>query len=342
MASDVVPVFLLSTERSGSNLTRSILNTHSEITAPHPLEPAYPWRKTVPPDELSEADRKRLVRDVLINKNYSFQPLVETVDIDRTFQRLEANGCGTFLHLQQALYEEFADVTDTSIWVSKDPSEWEYLDRAFDHYDDLEIIYLVRDPRDVVLSFKTSNVGRYHPYFSAQRWADEQARGLQLLDERPDTVHRIRYEDLLQNPETVTEGMCEFLDIEYEPEMLYYYDTEDAQKASESAEVFGNLSVPIKSDNYGKYKDRLPREEIRITEKVTADELTEHGYELQNSREDLEEFELSVDDYEDADRKLQRNASIDYWQENTREQIARYATRSFSYYMILRYGLLQF
>lgn len=335
------PVFLLSTERSGSNLARSILNTHSEITAPHPFEPTYPWRKTKPPGEMSQKDRGRLVRDILVNKHYSFQPLVDAVDVKRVHQRLEALDPETFLDVQQALYEEYANVVDASLWVSKDPGEWEYIEQAFDHYSDLKIIYLIRDPRDVALSFKTSNVGRYHPYFSARRWGEEQSQALDILDQYPDAIHRIRYEELLQNPESVARGMCEFLSIEYEPKMLYYYDTEDAQKASQSSEAFENLSVPIKSDNYDKYKDRLPREEIRITEKLTANELVAHGYDLEHGESELEAFELSPEDYEATDRKLQRHASLDDWLENPREQVARYTTRSFSYYMMLRYGLFQ-
>lgn len=337
----ISPVFLLSTERSGSNLTRSILNTHSEITAPHPLETAYPWRKTVPPSELSGGSRKRLIRDILINKNYSFHPLVETMNIERTFDHLEEMGADSFLDVQKTLYEEYAAVTEASVWVSKDPSEWDYIKEAFEYYDDLKVIYLVRDPRDVVLSFKTSNVGRYHPYFNAKRWTEEQEKGLQLLEDRPTDVHRIRYEDLLQNPESITEELCAFLELEFEPEMLYYYDTDDAQAASQSAEVFENLSMPIKSDNYEKYKDRLPREEIRITEKIAADALTKHGYELETPRETLDSLELSPNTYEESDQKLRRNAGIEDWKENTREKVARFTTRSFSYYMILRYGLLQ-
>jgi hypothetical protein len=342
MSGGATPVFLLSTERSGSNLTRSILNTHSEITAPHPLEPAYPWLKTVPPGELSEKSCRRLVRDILINKQYSFQPLVDTLDIDRVYERFLENDGHTFIDMQQALYEEYSAVDDASVWVSKDPSQWRYLDDAFEHYDDLKIVYLVRDPRDVSLSFKGSNVGRYHPYYSASRWAEEQSRGRELLENRPEDVHLLNYEQLLEESEATVRGMCEFLNIEYEPEMLYFYDTDDAQKASKSADVFENLAVPIKSDNYNKYKEQLPRNEIRIIEKLTAELLTEFGYEHEYPLDELESFELDEDSYKKEDKKLARNASIDYWQENTHEQIRRFATRSFSYYMILRYGLLQF
>lgn len=336
----VAPVFLLATERSGSNLVRSILDTHTEVTAPHPLETAYPWRKTARPGDLSTVDRYRLVRDILVNKYFSFHPLVDTLDIDRAFGRLEDLGGESVQDVQQALYEEYASVVGASTWVSKDPEMWDYLSAAFDYYDDLRVVYLVRDARDTVLSFKRSNVGEYHPYYTARRWADEQRRGLELLDEHPDSVHRIRYEDLLRDPEAVVEGICEFLELAYEPAMMYYYDTDDVREASESAEVFENLSNPIQSDNYDKYKQQLPDEEVRITEKIAGDELANHGYDRKYTDEELDGFELTPETYADEERRIARSAAISDWRENTREQFARYATRSFSYYMILRYGLL--
>lgn len=340
MSGESSAVFLLSTERSGSNLVRTILNTHSGIVGPHPLETAYPWRKTKPAGELSPAKRRRLIRDILISKQYSFHPLVEALDIDAVVDRLESTDLDSFLAVQQALYEEYAATVGTSHWVSKDPSMWDYLDEAFEHYEDLKIVYLVRDPRDVVLSFKNSNVGQYHPYFNAKRWQEEQEAGLNLLKERPDTIHRIRYEDLLQNPEEEAQALCSFLDLEYEPEMLYYYESEDARESSKSADVFENLSVPIKSDNYGKYLDRLPYEEIKITEHIAADEMEQHGYDLEHDRELLNEFEPDEAAYTERNRDLKRAATLKYWRESPREQIDRYATRSFSYYMILKYGLL--
>jgi len=334
------PALLLSTERSGSNLTRSILNTHSNIAGPHPLETAYPWRKTDPVDGFTPEKRRRLVRDILINKQYSFHPLVETLDIDAVAERLESSDRNSFLAVQQALYDEYADTVDATYWLSKDPGMWDYLDRAFERYDDLKVVYLVRDPRDVVLSFKTSNVGDYHPYFNAKRWQKEQKLGLELLDEHPEQVHRIRYEDLLQQPETEAESLCSFLELEYEPGMLYYYESEDAKQASQSAEVFENLSVPIKSDNYGKYKDQLSREEIQLTEAIAADEMEQHGYELENDRETLAAFEMDVERYEKRNTDLARSAALNDWRENPNEQIRRYTSRSFSYYMVLKYGLL--
>lgn len=339
---DVDPVFLLSTERSGSNLTRSILNAHPDLTAPHPLETAYPWRSTKSPNDLSPSNRRRLVRDILVNKNYSFHPLVDPLSVSNVQDRVESAGVPSYLTVQEALYREYVARTGTERWVSKDPGLWHYLDEVLSYYEDPKIVYLVRDARDVALSFKTSNVWKYHPYFTAGRWREEQRAGLGLLDALgDDRIHLLRYQDLLEEPESEARALCSFLDIPFEERMLYYYDTDEAERESRSAGAFENIAIPIKSDNYGKFRDDLTAREIRIVEEIAGEELEAFGFDLVNDEATLSAFELEDEAvYTEQEAKLARGAALEYWLEDTREQVARYVGRSFSIYMILRYGML--
>ena len=331
---------MLSTERSGSNLVRSILNTHEEISAPHPLETAYPWRKVTPPSEMSDKRARKLLRDVLINKNYSFHPLESSINIDdvyKVYEDLERSH--SLLDLQNSLYTVYAEEEDCSAWASKYPALWDCLDEIFDYYENPKFVYLVRDVRDVVLSFKTSNVGRYHPYFNAKRWYDEQKRGVELLEKHSNSVHLLRYKDLLQDPESVVKGVCDFLGMDYDERMLYYYETEDAKAASESSGALENLDSPIMSDNYDKFQEQMSNEETKITEKVAGEILDYFGYERVHTEGELSGFELDEERYEKQDKKMTRRWSLKHWRDSPREQVKRQTTRSFAGYMILRYGV---
>jgi hypothetical protein len=289
---------------------------------------------------MSDRRAKRLLRDVLVNKHYSFHPLEDSVNVDSVFERYKrGKQSHSLFDLQQALYDEYASNQGSTAWVSKYPALWDGLDEAFEYYDNLKIVDNVRDARDVVLSFKRSNVGRYHPYFNAQRWQREQASGVDLLESHGASVHQIRYKDLLQEPESVVRGICDFLDIEFDERMLYYYETEEAQAASESAEAFENLTSPIMSDNYDKFRDQLSEDEIRLTEKIAGSELKSFDYDLVYSDAELERFELDVDRYTSADRSLTRKAMIKNWLSSPREQMKRNTARSFAGYMIFRYGV---
>lgn len=336
------PVFLLSTERSGSNLVRSILGTHTNISAPHPLETAYPWGKVTPVKDLPKQRVRTLFRDILINKHYSFHPLETAVDINRVVDRFhDSQQSHSLFDIQSALYGEYATQEGADSWISKYPALWDCLNEAFEYYDDLRIIYNVRDARDVALSFKRSNVWRYHPFYSAIRWQQEQRRGIELLETHPDSVHQIRYKDLLQDPEPVVRGICDFLEVPFEKEMLYYYETEEAQAAAESAEAFENLSSPIISDNYNKFHEQLPSEEICLVEKIAGNELEYFDYDLVFSSAERERFEFDLDQYESEDKILNRKAAFRDWTQNPQEQIKRQATKSFAGYLIFRYGVVE-
>lgn len=336
------PVFLLSSERSGSNLIRSILGTHSDLSAPHPLETAYPWGKVTPPKDLQKRRVRNLVRDVLVNKHHSFHPLETAVDIDRVVDRFyHGQQSHSLFDIQSALYGEYAAQEGTDGWVSKYPALWDCLEEAFDYYDDLKIIYNVRDARDVALSFKRSNVWRYHPFYSATRWQQEQRRGTELLENHPDSVHQLRYKDLLQDPESVVRGMCEFLEIPFQEQMLYYYETDEAQAAAESAEVFENLTSPIMSDNYDKFHQQLPDDEVCLVEKIAGDQLEYFDYDLVYSEAERERFEFDLDRYESEDKTLTRKAALRDWYQNPRERVKRQLTKSFAGYLIFRYGVVE-
>jgi hypothetical protein len=296
----------------------------------------------IPPKDLPRHRVRNLFRDILTNKHYSFHPLETPVDIDQVVDRfLNGRQNHSLLDVQNALYDEYAAQEGSDGWVSKYPALWDCLDSALEYYDDLKIIYNVRDARDVALSFKTSNVWRYHPFYTGTRWQQEQRRGTELLDSHPESVHQIRYKDLLQNPKSVVREMCDFLEIPFEKEMLYYYETDEAQAAAESAEVFENLTSPIMSDNHDKFHQQLPDDEVCLVEKIAADQLAYFDYELVYSESERERFEFDLDRYESENKTLTRQARLRDWYQNPHEQIKRQMTKSFAGYLIFRYGAVE-
>mgnify|MGYP006297899501 CR=1 FL=1 len=179
------PGFVMSTERSGSNLLRLILNAHPDVSAPHPFETSFP-DEGILNNALTGPGRNRIIRDILVWKRHSHHPFNRPLGISAVLDRLDSGPPldESLLALQRALYGEYTAQAGTSLWISKDPGVFEYADRAIDHYSPMpRFVYLVRDPRDVALSFKRSDVaGIHHPYYAAQRWQQEQLTGINLLE----------------------------------------------------------------------------------------------------------------------------------------------------------------
>ena len=135
--------------------------------------------------------------------------------------------------------------------------------------------------------------------------------------------------------------MCEFLEIPFQEQMLYYYETDEAQAAAESAEVFENLTSPIMSDNYDKLHQQLPDDEVCLVEKIAREQLEYFDYDLVYSEAERARVEFVLDRYASEHKRLTRKAALRDWYQNPRERVKRQLTKSFAGYLIFRYGVVE-
>lgn len=330
------PVYLISTSRSGSNLLRSILGGHSAISAPAPFETAFP------PDlpDISAKQQRKYVRDVLIWQRYSPHGLHEELDPSAVANRMDE---WTFYELQQAIYEHYADRQDSNLWVTKhNGKRFRNVPEAVEFYDDLKLIYLVRDARDVALSFKTAMTGPYHPFYSSKLWRDEQSIGRKLQNNDSVAIHTIKYEDLLRDPNSEIRQVCDFLGISVENELLSYHEREDTNHMAENAHMFENISRPILKDNYGKFRDQLPDEELELVEKIAGDELQHFGYDLVHSPEEIDQMEAPREaTYRDEAKSMRKEFSKRMWRNSPKELLRLRLGQKFKFFLRLRYSFAE-
>lgn len=224
MTSQRQPVYLVATHRSGANLLRSILGGHPEVSAPAPFEETSPY--TILP-ELNLTQQRKFIRDLLICQKYCPHGLHEKMSPAAIHERMDV---WSFYELQRAIYEEYAKQQGSSVWITKfNGYQFNQVGDGVEFYDNLKIIYFVRDARDVALSLKSTSVGPYHPYLSAGRWTIEQSVGKNLLEDSEVDIYLVKYEDLLQNPNDEIQSMCDFLGVDVVNEMLSYHEREDTE-----------------------------------------------------------------------------------------------------------------
>jgi len=74
-------------------------------------------------------------------------------------------------------------------------------DALMDFFADANGKELLRDPRDVAMSFMNTTVGDKHYYAIVKKWVKLQGQAIAILEDTPDNVFNIKYEELLQNKE---------------------------------------------------------------------------------------------------------------------------------------------
>ncbi|MBN4081755.1 sulfotransferase [bacterium AH-315-C07] len=281
------PIFLLCSERSGSNLIRVIQGNHSKIAAPPaihltntflPLLPCYGDLKII-------ENFRNLCSDVFTEihnqigiweASFSVEDMVNDIT-ERTFPAVYSYVYSKETETQNA---ERVFIKDNYLFF-----QFYYFEKNF---PDAKFIYQVRDGRDFAVScLKTPPFIFESVEEIAKQWRDEQRQCLSIYTQMKDAgkVMPVHYEDLVGNSEDTIKRICEFIEVEFEPNMLEFYKEDKNMQDSKSAKAWRNLSQPIKAKNFGKYKKELSAGSIRKFESIAYRELTHAGYMLENKIE---------------------------------------------------------
>lgn len=275
-----MPIFMIGTQRSGSNLLRLMLNQLPDIAAPHPphiLQRMMPLEKGYG-DLSKDTNFNLLVDDVC--KLVELNPVAwEGVKLDRKDIAARCRNHSVVATFG-AVYDAMADQGNAKSWCCKSLQNINYLSDLEAYYgDEARYIYLYRDGRDVAVSFRKAVVGEKHPYHIGKEWSATQRIALtqrKQIDAK--RFFNLSYETLTGSPEKAMRGLCEFLGVTYTPEMLNFHESSEAKSAAKSSELWSNVVKPVMADNSNKFLKEMSEEDVRTFELVAGDVLDALGY----------------------------------------------------------------
>jgi hypothetical protein len=220
------PAFVLSSVRSGSTLLRLILNSHSQVCAPH------------------ETHFRRLAVDPTTNP---VRQAMRALDLNR--HDLE------HLLWDRLLHRELMR-SGKSVLVEKTPSNVFVADRLAVAWPDARFVFLLRHPYSIARSWHESAPERRsmeqsikHTHWFMQALEKDRKRLPGLT---------VRYEDLTAQPEQEVPRICEFLEIGWEPAMLDYGQFDHGRLAR----GLGDWRTKIKTGAVQAGRDLPPAAEI--------------------------------------------------------------------------------
>lgn len=272
-------IFMIGTQRSGSNLLRLMLNQLSGITAPHP--PHILQRMTPLISSYGDLEKDKnfnaLVNDICHLVELNPVPW-QGVELDRK-EIVRRCKVRSLMSVFEAVYDQVAKDNDSVTWCCKSLINIKYLPAIETHFKKAKYIYLYRDGRDVAVSFRKAIVGEKHFYHIAREWARTQRLALAMEAHiGSDRFFRVKYEDMVEQTELMMKRLCTFLDMKYDSDMLKFHESDEAHRAAKSSNLWSNVSQPIIKGNTGKFRTEASEEDIRIFESVAGDVLDVLGY----------------------------------------------------------------
>lgn len=292
-------VFIVGEQRSGSNLLRLMLDQSVSLACPHPphflqrLKPLETLYEKLP------ASRRVLwiANDMLDLANVNpipwkgFDPNPKEI----AKAAVTNNLTGIYIGLMNLL----AKNRKAEGWVCKSMQNIRWIDDILNASPQAIFVHLARDPRDVTASFKNAVIGNKHPYCIAKQWSELNALCLAAARRSPNKFHKVRYEDLVCDPERTLIDLCAFIGIEFQSSMLQFHKSKEAVIAARASQLWENLNKSLISKPEKPYLTSLIEPDIRLVERVSHKEMYELGYSPEFSRGKFRNFtEDEIQDYQ--------------------------------------------
>lgn len=276
------PIVLFCSERSGSNLIAKIFDAHPQICAPgasHLFQVMSECACRYVPG--SNELRQAVLR--LFDTKISQWAIDDWTEFDRAALLSSSSRAGEMV---AALYAAEAKVSGKPHVLTKENSSFRHLPMITAQSDRPRILYMVRDPRDMALSWTTGAAMRGGVLRAAERWCSDQVGYLGMLSQldAETPVAFLRYEDVLNAPEVSLRQVCADLDLPYSNRMLRFFEiSSSALLDARRSTMWANLERPLLTKNAGKFRRALDDDQIAYIEAVAGELMTTFGYDSARS-----------------------------------------------------------
>jgi hypothetical protein len=271
------PFFVVGAGRSGTTLLRLILAGHSRLHIPpetwflRSLVRDFPLTAV-----LTQPQLKRAIETMVRHDRWP------DMDLPRDDLRRQAAALvrPILVDLINLVYRHLLLASGKPRLGDKTPHYFAIVPELATLYPDAKFIHLVRDGRDVAISWIDAGWQRY--YEPGFEWPAAMAHLRRDRAAYPERMLEVRYEDLVQQPAEVARRICDFLGETFEPAMLDWHDRTELV-ASRDRHLHARLAQPLSDDAIAVWRHRLSAIECFTIEACLHRELTQSNYDLRFS-----------------------------------------------------------
>jgi hypothetical protein len=269
-------VFVVGCGRSGTTLVRAMLDAHPVMA--------------VPPESYFVARMIRRPRDYEAAGGFDVDRFVADLESNPWYRKwgLEARMLRAALEPSpldladavRRVFHAYASAYDKPRYGDKTPSYVRHIGLLARTFPEARFLHVVRDGRDVALSFLRVPFGPRTLEEAALVWRSRVLAGRRAgAALGPERYQEIRYETLVREPEEQLRDVARFCDLLYDSAMLRFNEHADRLMATGVPGAHKRLASPP-APSTRTWRDQLGKAEVRRFELLAGDALTCFGYDV--------------------------------------------------------------
>jgi len=268
---DYIPIFVFGCERSGTTLLASLLGS-----APQYLStPEGQFKKFL----IKEGTDNQICRKIITSLRFQLWNIPVTEG--ELIKVAQEEGIAGIMQMILTSYQNVHGEKDDALyWVDHDPRTHLYTKGLLRLFPDARFIHIVRDGRAVAASIKPLDWGPNTTYYAAAFWEKFTRAALEKEGELPrGRVVRIRFEELLSDPRSTLESMCQGLSIPFSEQML---EGGGVVVPSTSKRQHAEVGGGVNKSRSQSWKRELSKRQVNVFEGVAGQLLKELGYRIES------------------------------------------------------------
>lgn len=269
-------VFIGGCSRSGTTLLGSMLGVHQHCICSPESHFKIEILRSLSGDK--EHINLKEVMDYTA-KHWRFQIWELPINTEYIVDEAAGDSYGDLLNWVVSQYATHEGKSAANIWIDHTPENTSYTETLLGLFPNAKFIHIIRDGRAVAASIKPLDWGPNSIVKAARWWMRMVSFGLAAEScLPPDRIMRVKYEDLVIDPEGTLQSLCRFLNLSYNPEMKEATGFRLPRYTIRQHRFVGqkpNRQVP------DRWKKQLRPREIEIFEHQTRDFLSFLAYPLE-------------------------------------------------------------
>jgi len=275
--------FIIGRPRTGTTLLRSLFDAHPNIQIPWEcqfvlnLYPRYgkitEWTKPV-------------INEFCNDLSQQWQFSAWNIEIDKLKADLLSLGINTDYRIVcETVYMSFKSFYNKAEieWIGdKNHGYTIYTDRLKKIFPEAKFIYILRDYRDNYHSVTKVDFELPVASLVVYKWKHFYKKALKAAEKYPDDFYFIRYEDLASDPHFYFKEICQFLNIQYLPEVFEFYRMKEKAAENYPADILEkhhkSLFNPINTSRLGLWKQSMSKRQVKIADQVAGKYADKAGY----------------------------------------------------------------